>query len=224
MIKNISLFSKAVSLRKEGKSYLEISTLLHVPKSTLCSWFHTLHWSQGIRNDLVEKNRCVNTQRIIRLNKARRSTTLARHDDYRREAQREYISMKKDPLFLIGISLYWGEGEKTNSGRVSVINSDDKMLKVIVSFYRNVLHISNEKLRAALFLYKDLNEQEMLQYWSEVIQLPISQFIKTQILRSRSVLTKRKVNNGMCTVYFSDTKLTIKIREWIRLLSQDVRV
>ena len=224
MIRKSDLSIKATQLRKAGLSYREIHRILGVPKGTLSYWFRNISWSESVRKELQEKGRAKQAQKIQYLNKLRYEYKLIRHEKYRNEAQVEFRTLKNNTLFLIGISLYWGEGEKINKGRVSVINSDENMMRIVSLFYRNILRISDDKLRAALFLYEDMNENLLKQYWSEITHIPIHQFIKTQFLHSRSTLTKRKVSHGMCTVYFSDTKMNIKIKEWIRLLSNDMRV
>lgn len=55
-------------------------------------------------------------------------------------------------------------------------------------------------------------------------KVPKSQFIKVQILESRAKLTNAKSKYGICCLYFSKTEFHIKIDEWIRLLSLDLRV
>ena len=224
MIKNSELFFKVTQLRKAGASYQEINKKFGVSKSTLSYWFHNKSWSENIRKDLQEQGRAKQALKIQYLNKLRYEYKLIRYEKYRNEARLEFHTLKNNKLFLIGISLYWGEGEKINKGRVSVINSDENMMRIVSLFYRNILRISDNKLRAALFLYEDMNENLLKQYWSKITHIPLHQFIKTQFLHSRSTLTKRKVSHGMCTVYFSDTKTNIKIKEWIRLLSNDMRV
>lgn len=144
-----------------------------------------------------------------------------RYEEYRKEAQVEYATLKQDHLFIIGVAIYWGEGEKTDNGRVSVINTNTHMLQIMVRFYRRVLKVPPQKLRAALYVYADIDKNKTLQYWSEKLNIPSSQFIKTQQLPSRSRLTKRKIKYGICNVYFSSTQMNIKIQEWIKELGDE---
>lgn len=224
MIRNIELYKQAETLRRKGESYLRISKILHISKSTLSDWFSHKGWSRSIKLQLAEKHKEESRNQLTQLNLLRRIKTLKRYESYREEAGSEYVKMKENPLFAVGLSIYWGEGEKTANNRVGVINTDPDMLQVIVGFYRRVLKVPESKLRAALFLYDDINEAIALSYWSKKINLSKGQFIKTQNLKSRSVLTRRRVINGICNVYFCDTKLNIKIREWIRLLASEMRV
>ncbi|OGG23619.1 hypothetical protein A3A79_00160 [Candidatus Gottesmanbacteria bacterium RIFCSPLOWO2_01_FULL_43_11b] len=224
MIRNKNLFLKAVALRKAGKSYGEIRKTIGLSKATLSSWFTDKDWSKNIARRLSDNNRELTINRLLRLNSAKREQKLLRYESYRSEAREEYFSLKTNPLFIAGLAIYWGEGDKTENGRVSVINSDAKMLQTVASFYRNILKISEERLRAGMFIYPDIKKQSVLDYWSGALKIPKEQFIKTQLLPSRSTLTKRKVKFGICSLYFSDTKTQLKIKEWIRLLANDTRV
>lgn len=224
MIRNEHLFLSAEKLRKSGKSYSEIRKVLTVSKGTLSGWFSNKKWSQSVKRQLVIKYKDQNTNRIIEINKIKHLQTLDRYDEYRKKANTEYIFLRKEPLFLSGMSIYWGEGEKTANGRVSIVNSDSTMVQVMANFYRKILKIPEQKIRAAIFLYKDIDPHRALNYWSQILRISKKQFIKTQILPNRGVFTKRKVINGMCNIYFSNTEMNIKMNEWIKLLGQDMSV
>lgn len=223
MPRNSSLYRKAKSLRKEGRSYSELNQKLGIPKSTLSNWFSNKDWSRSVKSQLAEKWKDANKNRILEINSQRKAQTLRRHRRFRQKAAKEFQSLKSDPLFLTGLSIYWGEGEKAERGRVSVINSDPTLLEVVVNFYRKTLGVPNSKLRAAVFLYEDHDLKEALNFWSKVTKIPIEQFIKTQVLPSRSTHTRRKVKHGICNVYFSSTEMNIKIKEWTRLLHLEMR-
>ncbi len=217
---NKNLAKVAKKLRREGKSYSEINRLIHVPKSTLSCWLSQNKWSRQITKKLCAQRVEEDRNRLIKINKGRRLITLIKYDQYRKEATKVFPTLCRSPLFLIGLSLYWGEGQKTDKGIVGVINSDVGLVKTVADFYRKVLKMPEEKLRVALFLYKDNDLNSALKFWSKSLNIPLSQFIKTQILPSRAKITKKKVKYGICNVYFANTELNIKIRQWINLLAQ----
>lgn len=224
VIRKLELYNQARKRRKLGKSYLELQRELGIPKSTLSSWFSKKKWSNKVRYTLVKVNKEKSKIHIRLLNKIRLQRKSVRDEEYRLNAKKMYEDNKNNPLFIAGVSIYWGEGEKVNKGRVSVINTDVSLLKLAINFYRIILKIPESKLRAAIFIYKDINPIKALNYWSKEIQLPKAQFIKTQILPSRSKLTKRKITNGICSIYFSSVESSIKIKEWIFLLGNDSRL
>ena len=152
-------------------------------------------------------------------NLARKEINIARKQSYLKEAQFEFRKQIDNPLFLIGLGIYWGEGDKSNNGRVAVINTDPELLKIIASFFRQCLGILNNNLRIGLFIYEDIDKDVAVSFWSEKLNVPTHQFIKVQVLKSRSKLTKNRSKYGICSLYCSSTELSIKIHEWIRLLS-----
>ncbi|MBI3577019.1 hypothetical protein HY086_03205 [Candidatus Gottesmanbacteria bacterium] len=224
MVRDVGLFAEAKKLRQEGKSYSAIRQRLNLSKSTLSEWFSQKKWSQGVTASLNNSYRSKNTKRLIHFNKRKHFVAQARYAAYRKEAQQEYSKMRENRLFLAGLSLYWGEGEKAANGRVSVINTDAYLLQVVVRFYRKVLKVPEEKLRAAIFVYSDIAIDSALTYWSRKIKISSERFVKTQVLPSRSRITKKKIEHGICTVYFSNTQVHTKMLEWIRLFGNDMRV
>ena len=215
--KNLELYKKAYELRMCGDSYGVISRKCHVPKSTLSGWFSKQAFS------LDKKTRILNSANIPLMNARRLSIMHVRHNLYRLKAKEDYQTLKNKPLFIAGLALYWGEGTKVGNNMVSIINCDSDLMELAVLFFLKVLKIPESKLRGALFVYNDINIEEALAYWSEKLKIPRSYFIKTQVLPSRSVLTKRKVKNGICKVYFSSTETNLKIKEWLKLLTVDLR-
>jgi len=220
---NSSIYSEAIKLRKLGKSYSKISKSLKISKGILSYWFSDKEWSKAIRAKLVEKQKRKNIVRLRLARLIRQQKIKLRYAEIKREAQEEFRKLKNDPLFLASLSLYWGEGDKANINRVSVINTDPEILRIVAFFYRKYLKVINDDLRIGLFLYKDNDEKKAISFWSKILKIPKYQFIKTQLLESRSKLTKRRSRFGICSLYFSSTKLSIKIHEWIRLFSLEVR-
>lgn len=213
--------NKAIKLRKTGKSYSEIKSELGVPKSTLSDWFSNEKWSDLIKSEINSKSSLKNIDRINLMNKARSANKIIRDKYYLSEADIQYQKLKSNPLFMAGITIYWGEGEKYGNWRISVINTDAQMLRVMIRFYREILQVKEEKIRAGLFLYQDLEPVDIQKYWSKMLDLPINQFIKTQILKSKIRPGKKKSQYGMCNIYVGGVELKIKIMRWIELFILD---
>lgn len=213
-----------LSLRQKSLSYSEIQKQTKVPKSTLSDWLSDEDWSIKIKNELTEKHLKNYKPNLIKAIKVMTENKNCRYKKYREEALIDYQKFKNDPLFSFGLGLYWGEGDKKSGNMVSVANTDPNLLNVIAKFYRKYLNLDENKLRIALFIYKDIDEKFAIKFWSRLLKVPKSQFIKTQVLESKAKLTKTKSKYGICSLYFSNTEFHIKIMEWIRLLSLDMRV
>ncbi|MFA5532275.1 MAG: hypothetical protein WDA13_01605 [Candidatus Shapirobacteria bacterium] len=212
-------YKKAEVLRRKGKSYSFISDELGVSKSTISNWFSEESWSNQIKLDLNCSRLKMARKNLVMANFIRKENQLKRRKQYLDEANFEFKKLISKPLFLIGLGIYWGEGDKTNNGRVAVINTDPELLKIIVNFYRQCLGVVDSNLRVGLFIYEDIDRETIIDFWSNILNIPRQQFIKIQVLKSRSRLTKHKSKYGICSLYFSSTRLSVKIHEWIRLLS-----
>ena len=213
---------EAITLRKSGKSYSEINCKTGVPKSTLSTWFSNEEWSKKISKKLNKKWAKVNVNRLVKINMSRKLETIKRHEFFKDQAKKEFNVLKNDHLFLVGLSIYWGEGSKQFNGRVGVINSDLSLLQIVTRFFIETLQIPERKLRGELFIYEDHDKNDSLNFWSRELKIPKNQFIKTQQLKSRSKLTKRKLKYGICNVYFSSTEMNIKIRHWMKMLANEM--
>jgi hypothetical protein len=54
-----------------------------------------------------------------------------RKEHWQAEARILWEQWRKDPLFILGVALYWGEGTKTAKGpKLALTNSDPSMLRV----------------------------------------------------------------------------------------------
>lgn len=209
----------AIRLRKQGKSYNKINKELGVPKSTLSDWFSDIIWSREVKKDLSRKALYVARKRLRLINKARREMWEKWREQYRQEAKTEFDSLINNPLFVAGINLYWGEGDsKLKNGRVSLVNTDPRMISLFVRFLQNIAEVPENKIAAWMTIYPDLSEEKCKFFWSQTSRIPPERFLKTQVIKGRHP-TKR-VENGMCAVIVYSRGLKEKIFTWIDLLSQ----
>ena len=215
---------KVYLLRQKSKSYSQIHKATKISKSTLSDWLSDEDWSIKIKDNLTKKYSFKHKPNIEKALRVMAQKMKVRHDNFRKEALRDYFRFKDEPLFLFGLGLYWGEGDKKSGNMVAVTNSDPNILRVVANFYRKYLNLDESKLGIKLFTYKDINMDSAIKFWSELLGVPRKQFIKVQTLESRARLTKTKLKYGICTLYCSNTEFHIKIMEWIRLLSLDTRV
>jgi hypothetical protein len=211
---------KAFMLRKSGKSYLEISEELKISKGTLSGWFAKEEWSTRIRNKLTAKSELLSTIRLRELNNVRGVNLDKAYKEARLEAQNEFEVLKYNPLFIAGLMLYWGEGDKVTGHVVKLSNTDVEMTKLFTFFLSKICSIPPHKIRAQVLIYPDLNENMCRKYWSEGSNIPLSNFIKSSTIQGKHK-TKR-LGNGVCMVYVSSTYFKQKIMEWIKLLPAEL--
>ena len=114
-------------------------------------------------------------------------------------------------LFGLGLGLYWGEGNKKSKNSIRLGNTDPRIIKTFLRFLINLFRIKKKKLRFGLQIFDDMNEKEMLKFWTNQLKefnISREQFFKVTVTPSRSLGTyKEKSKFGVMTVHFCNTKL-----------------
>ena len=207
---------KAFKLRRLNKSYKQISRELGIPLGTLAGWFRNELWSQYIRDKLGREASLAFPEKLKRIIAANKERWRIKNEEHRAAAIREFDRYKKDPLFLAGVMLYWGGGEKQpKSSTVRLANSEPEMIKIFNLFLIKVLKISPDKISAWLLLYPDLVDTVQKNFWSKAAGLSINQFKKSIYIKGRHP-TKR-LSYGVCTIYISSRALKERMLKWLEL-------
>lgn len=210
----------AVTLRKKGYSDRAISTELGIPKTTLSSWFGGRPWSERIRRKLFAEN-CKPTEKAIRaMVRAQRAKWEAWRKEFRDRARRDFPRLVRDPLFIPGMMLYWGEGDSKTRSQVRIANTDPRMLRLFVRFLRRSCGVPPSKIVCRLILYPDLEARQENAFWSKRLRVPIGQFRRAQVIRSRTcggLHPSKRLSHGVCTVDVTSTGLKEQFRVWQNL-------
>ena len=209
---------EAFALRRSGKSYNEIATTLGMSRSTLSLWFKGHSFSDEIRKSLTLNAGTESTLRLYKLNKIRGDSLAALYYRAKVEATLELEIHKNNPLFIAAIAAYWGEGDKRSRNNIRLINTDPLMLLLFIEFLVRFCGVLKENIKAAIFIYPDINEQICRAYWEK--EIGISNFHKTMVLPSRH--KTRKLQYGTCSVIVSNTYLKKKMLLWIDQLPKIV--
>lgn len=220
---------QAIQLRKAGKSYSEISTVLDVPKSTLSFWLHNIHLSNAQQKHLVSKSNLAGIQSLLRHNKEQTVLAKERSQATRLKASRDIKHLNKNDLFLIGVALYWAEGYKRGADGsswkcIDFANSDPDMITLMMTFFRKYSQVAESKFRIHLMLHDPKKEKQARTFWSNVTNLPLKQFVSTSFVVSRASQQKKPANllpYGTIHIRIHSVQLFFKMIGWIdRLRAQ----
>jgi transcriptional regulator with XRE-family HTH domain len=209
---------EAFNLRRLGKSYNEIAEILGMSRSTLSLWFKGHSFSEEIRKSLTLNASLESTSRLHKLNKIRGDSLDSYYNRAMIEATLELEMHKNNPLFIAAISAYWGEGDKRSRNNVRLINTDPIMLLLFIEFLTKFCSVPKENIKAALFIYPDLDESVCRKYWEK--EIGIYNFHKTMVLPGRH--KTNKLQYGTCSVIVSNTYLKKKMLLWIDQLPKIV--
>ena len=125
---------KAQQLRKEGYSYNEILSEINVSKDTISRWCRSIELTQKQKERLVN-NKIYGQKKgsIIAASNKRR----IRHEKIKiinYQAKKEINFIKSRDKFIAGISLYAGEGSKTD-GQIGFSNSNPTLIKFMMDWF-----------------------------------------------------------------------------------------
>ncbi|HEX8947128.1 MAG TPA: hypothetical protein VF829_02845 [Candidatus Paceibacterota bacterium] len=209
---------RAILLRKSGNSYRAISAELHVPLSTLSSWFREEAWSEEVARKLRSQVRAAHTARLLDLNKTRGARLREAYEQAREEAKTELAQLQYDPLFIAGVMLYWGEGDKGSKHHVKLSNTDPKLVRLYVRFLTDACGIPRHKIKAHLLLHPDLEEKVCRAYWEKAAGIPWENFTKSVRIQGRH--ETRRLKWGVCIVTVSNAYFKQKVLAWLTLLPE----
>lgn len=129
----------------------------------------------------------------------------------------EIKKFNSDPLFMLGLGLYWGEGSKYPNA-FELTNSDVGVLKNWMNWLKR--YTPSTDLRFTIFAHNDVNKDEAIKYWSN--NLDINSVIKYYLaVPKNSKLTRvGKLPYGTFRIAAKKgaTKLLFKMKIWIELL------
>ena len=215
----LGLKNKAFELRKNGKSYRSIQRELGVPISTLSSWLSDLSWSKEIGLKLAKDAELAGTERLARSRKVRGFGSQFFYAKAKQEAEAEYKKLKKNPLFLTGVTLYWAQGNRSSIYYVRLSSSDFQKIVVFKRFIEEFSKENVKKLRYSLLVTLPFTPEIQTKEWSRKAKIPLQDFTKTTSRR------KSKSNGSqpsvVCTATLSSRYLKEKMLVWLRLVASE---
>ncbi len=208
---SLTLKSRATNLRKRGLSFRYIENKLNIPRSTLSYWLKDIKLSKKQREKLFDnwKNGLINARKkasqwhIDDGNRRRRAIK----KDIEKFTSNLKIGKKIGELLMA--MFYLAEGGKTENSFV-VANSNPTILKGIINLQRYLYKLDETKFRCALHLRKDQNEEELKKFWSNILNIPEPQFIKTQFDK-RTIKKTYDHYKGVCVLIYYDMALQRRI-------------
>lgn len=202
----------AGELRKAGKTYAEISRETGVATGTLS------HWLKDIRPLVFDEKTKQRLEKIAALNALREERSRAKDADIELAARNEFNVHFGAPLFITGLSLYWGEGDRKTAYQTRITSTDPGILAIFIRFIRAYAPKFGSRIWVSLVTYDDFNIEECEKYWRAATGLTAEQFQKTTLIKGKGV--ERRSPYGMCTVGVSSVELKKTMVTWIAELQK----
>lgn len=215
---SIDIKNEVRRLRRDGKTYSELTRLFKVPKSTLHYWLKDIgrpveiversreNWLNVVQKlgALANKNKRV--ERLIVLEKEVGKSVL--------EVDTTILSKK-----TILAMLYWAEGAKGRNDVVNFANTDPQMILLFTSILRECFQLDESKFRVRLHLHYYHKESVVKHFWSGLLGIPEAQFTKTYRKKRGSNKTYRRNKFGICFLKYNSLSLKEELLFWAHLLA-----
>lgn len=177
----------AIELRKQGKSYNEISKITGVAKSTLNHWLKDVVLTEEQRSLLSSRS----SVQGCRGGAKHRQMWI----DKRKEIMDAYDPPFCDPVFMLGLGLYWGEGTKHSPCTTAFANSDVGPVKQFIVWVRRFFEPDFDNIGVCIHHYNSEADEAIKGYWSTMLGIPLADFNKSVFTVSRA--SKRKKSNTL---------------------------
>ncbi|OGG13476.1 hypothetical protein A3D77_07935 [Candidatus Gottesmanbacteria bacterium RIFCSPHIGHO2_02_FULL_39_11] len=216
----LDLKQEVINLRRKGLSYREIVQKVRVSKDTVSRWCEDIRLTADQEKKLQEKRKFGQKKgSMIAANRKRQK----RIDDTEKlflESKKELGQISKRDFFISGISLYAGEGNKTDR-LVGFANSDSKLIKFMTLWFQVFCGILPNQMKGIIWIHDTNDVTEAIQYWSNLTGISVSNFYKSYIVKSKNDSRKIRKNihqYGVFSIRLSNAKIHRKIMGWIYAL------
>lgn len=180
---------RATRLRRLGWSINDIAKKVEISESTASLWCREIALTKEQKTRLEKRTgkKLQNFFRIVERQKKQRDRNKRLLME---KAAMEIGKLSKREKFIAGIALYWAEGFKhVSEKRLGFCNSDPLMIKFQMDFWKECLDVGTEEITARLSLNERFREEtsRLEKFWSNYLNLPLSQFTKPFYQKSKTV-------------------------------------
>jgi hypothetical protein len=223
IVHSIEKKRKSVFLRENGKSLRTIARELTISLSTAQLWTREVILSNEQKQNIVTEHReklIAGRTKFIEHRKAQKNKKELKIFT---DAKNEILVKKSDSFFIIGLALYWAEGSKKDHS-LGFINSDPAMVQVFLRWLKTYGKFDPINIHPRLQIHEiyKSNTNAIQSYWSDLLQIPLSQFQTPfyQVSKSKPTLVDPEYK-GLLRIRVSGTRnLFIKILGWLEGLKQ----
>jgi transposase-like protein len=198
-------------VRQARRSGLSIKRIAHdegLSSSTVSLWVRDIALS-GDQVQAIAKHRV----ELSGLSYARRAQQV--RERWRREAEEAWTHWSDDPLFMLGVGMYWGEGSK-RIAKFEITNADPGFIQAWVRWCARFA--PHERIRMEVGTHPDVFASDVEEFWRPIVGptcairvLPIKAWKRHD---GQSI----RLPYGVAKIYLSHgVEWHTKMLEWLRL-------
>ncbi|OGK24901.1 hypothetical protein A2954_00830 [Candidatus Roizmanbacteria bacterium RIFCSPLOWO2_01_FULL_37_12] len=203
---------QARELRQKGKSIKEIAEILKVSPGSVSVWCRDIELTTHQIEVLQERMLDVNYGNRVKYLQRVKDSLNKKIKELKNEGIKEIGKLSKREIFLIGVTLYWGEGFKKDH-LVGFATSDMSMAKFFLYWLKESFQITSKSLifRVTANISYQNKINDLVAYWSKELNIQPFQF--SQPYFQKTVWKKEYENKDQ---YHG--VIRIKVRKSINLL------
>jgi hypothetical protein len=212
----------AIKLRRQGYSYNEIRSVIpNLSKSTLSGWLKYIELSEEHKNRIIQKIKNSAQKASQKGSWTNKQKAFDRINNIQIQAESEFELLSTNQLFVIGLCLYWAEGAK-RSRSFQFMNSDPKMIKVIIKWLTEILNVNSEDIKIRLFIHEVYRDEKCEEFWSNITGVSVARLMKTVIKPSPHRIKKNPNYKGCCRIEITKSEIFWKIIKWQEMLASKI--
>lgn len=176
---------RARDLRRRGWSIRSIASRLEVSRASASIWCRDLvltHKQQEHLRVNAIKAGHAGRMKGAQMNHERKQARISFH---REAGAKEIISLSPRDALVAGIALYWAEGSRKS--RLAFVNSEPEMIVLMSWWFEKIMGVRKNEFMPRIFI-NDIHRPrigKVLNFWSDLLRLPRSQFGNPVFLKKR---------------------------------------
>lgn len=203
----------ALKMKRDNLSTKEISEKMNRPIGTIKRWLAPYK--------LKASSEVIKANALKASLKMQENYALKRKKAYDKANETVEIDLE-DKLLRDFVNIYIGEGDKRNNTRVSIVNSDPKIILLSVFVMKKFFLKENQKINLQVRHYKNNdNEIELLEYWKNLVN---NESIKFTTYTQPTVKAEGHNNSnqyGLIVLTINDTYAKEKLNAYMDYVKEE---
>lgn len=210
---------QATRLRKLGYSYEDIAVKLNIAKSTAFLWTKNIKLNVKAKTRLQIKQKIGQKKAVQVMKLKREMIEMNLKKEIIKSLSKLHFTTTINKLFCS--LLYWAEGSKAKSSRVTFVNSDPTMIFTFLKLFRSSFSIDEKKFRGLVHIHEYHNDKEIKDFWSKTTKIPISQFNKSY-LKPHTGKRIRNDYKGCLQLRYYDFKIALELKMLYNIFAKSI--
>lgn len=178
---------QALKLRRQGWSIKDIAKEVKISRGSASLWCQNIELTPAQKEKLKAKQTAAGSagrQKGAEMNRKKR---IDAQSEARAWADDQVRQIDNTNLFFLGLGIYWGEGVKSRSGQATVVNSDPRILKIMIRWFEECMQVKRDEFRPYVYIASQhrSREQIIMKYWVKTLRLPAEKFKSPIYLEQR---------------------------------------